>query len=33
MDFIHWLSFDEHDRIVHMREFNDTAKMAAAFRK
>jgi len=33
MDFVHWLSFDEHDRVVHMREFNDTAKMAAAFRK
>ena len=33
MDFVHWLRFDEHDRVVHMREFNDTAKMATAFRK
>ncbi len=33
MDFVHWLRFDENDRVVHMREFNDTDKMAVAFRK
>ena len=31
MRFVHWLSFDETGRITTMREFNDTAEMAAAF--
>lgn len=30
--FVHWLRFDTAGRITHMREFNDTAEMAKAFR-
>ena len=32
MDFVHWLEFDEDGRVVSMREYNDTAEMASAFR-
>ena len=33
MDFVHWLCFDDEGRLLHMREFNDTAAMAVAFRE
>jgi ketosteroid isomerase-like protein len=31
MEFVHWLRFAPDGRLLHMREYNDTAAMAAAF--
>lgn len=33
MRFVHWLNFASDGRITAMREYNDTAEMAAAFDK
>lgn len=33
MRWVHWLSFDAQGLITHMREYNDTAEMAAAFER
>lgn len=32
MRFVHWLSFNEDGRLSNMREYNDTAEMAEAFK-
>ena len=32
MRFVHWLDFDGSGRITNMREYNDTAQMAEAFK-
>lgn len=32
MNFVHWLSFNEAGKLTNMREYNDTAKMAEAFK-
>ena len=32
MNFVHWLSFNEAGKLTNMREYNDTAEMAEAFK-
>ncbi len=32
MDFVHWLRFDDEGKLVLLREFNDTVKLADAFK-